>query len=105
MSPVPVPWSHHYALQWNVGKKGWLLRIFPHDIYVLIRDGTCYLYISEANDTFIDAIRLDTRQKHPLVHYKYILQWVDQLPSVLEYPKNYVDIVDILRYFNQRPRR
>lgn len=75
-----------------------LLYILPKDLYVLIRDSVCYLYVSENNDTYIDAVRLDTRQKHRLVHYKYLLQWVDQLPNVIEYPRTYTDVADIIRY-------
>lgn len=71
----------------------------PQDWYVLVDGKTLYLYMdTESMDTYIQAIRLDSRHEYNILHYRYVLDWVKQPPSIRVYPPTTHNVIEILNY-------
>lgn len=99
LEPIPGRPSHnHYVIIWT-----WhdfrLIRIIPQDWYVLIDKDVLYLYMdADSLDTYIRAIRLDTHREHHILHYRYLLDWIKQPPTIRSYPPSTNHVIDILNY-------
>lgn len=77
------------------------MRILPQNQFVLI-DGKDAVFAynleeGEESETYVSAIRLDTRKKHKVLHYRYLLDWIRTTPIVVNYDKS-LDIIGILNY-------
>lgn len=97
LNPIPgKPYHNHFVLIWT-WKKFQLIQILPQNWYVLVDHGILYSYEpTEALDTYIPAIRLDTHRRHDIFHYRYLLDWIKEAPIAKAYSPHLKDLVDIL---------
>lgn len=94
------PWHGYYTLiwKWNEYK---LIRILPQNIFVLIDGNTLYRYIDTSKDTYIPAVQLDTFVQREILHYIYLMDWIQDPPIVKPYPSNLSNEIEILNYVTQ----
>lgn len=84
---------------WKLENKKLLLHIFPHNQHVLIDDKTIYLYLEETNhETYVPAIKIGDNVKQYIVNHRYVLEWSNENPKILTYPKHVNNVTDILNY-------
>lgn len=102
LDPIPgKPAHNHFVLIWT-----WqdyrLLRIFPHGWYVLVDKDIVYTYdTTESLETYVPAIRMDTYRKHDILHYNYLLDWIQETPVLKKYPPEKRNIMDILNHITK----
>jgi len=97
LEPVAGRPKHgHYALIWS-WKDFLLLRIMPQNWYVLIDHDTPYLYIDfQSNETYTAAVRLDTKREYHILHYQFVMDWIQDQAVVQEYDPSLNDVIEIL---------
>lgn len=102
LEPLKIPFHNKFVLIWIVSHF-YVVRIFPHDIYILIDENVCYLYQKvSSEDTYVSAVQLDTNYQHKVLNYKYLLEWMNQLPQVFTYPSHLINVIDILNFIRQK---
>lgn len=95
------PSHHHYVLiwTWNTFK---LLHILPVDVYVLVDGKACYQYLNTlSTETYIPTVHLSTRKQFDMLHYRYLLDWIQDPPIVQAYSPSLSGVVPILNEVRQ----
>lgn len=95
------PWHGRYTLIWKWNEYT-LIRIFPQNIFVLVDGRIMYRYLGTLRDTYIPAIRLDTHMQKEILHYSYLMDWIQEPPIVKAYPPNLRNEIEILNYVTQK---
>lgn len=91
--------NERVVVMWRLQNQKILLHIFPHNQHVLVDEKVVYLYLEEdEHETYVPAIQLGSNTKRFIVHYKYLLEWCNESPKVLSYPKHLNDIIQILNH-------
>lgn len=94
------PWHNRYALVWQ-----WhgfvLVRLFPVDVFVLVDKGVVYRYLEASTDTYVPAVRVDTRTVSRVLNHRYLLDWIVDPPIVKPYPSRLTSEVEILNYLSR----
>lgn len=93
------PWDNHYVVIWTWNKFR-LIRIMPQDSFALVDDQAIYLYLDNVNNqnTYIPAIQFNTGLRKQIIHYQYLLDWMEDPPVVKPYPKDLKEETDILNH-------
>jgi hypothetical protein len=93
------PYFHatHYVLVWAVTDSLRLVRILPQNQFALVVGKETVLLYGDENDTYVSAVRLNTRKIHKVLHYRYLLDWIRHIPRVVRYDPS-LDIVGILNH-------
>lgn len=94
------PWHGYYALIWK-WNENILIRILPQNVFVLVDGNVVYRYVGNSKDTYSPAIRLDTYMKKEILHYRYLLEWIQEPPIVKPYSSNLSNEIDILNYLTK----
>lgn len=102
LEPIRIPFRNKFVLIWSISDFC-IVQVFPHDVYVLIEGGVCYVYQRPTSDeTYVSAIRLDTEHQHNVLNYKYLFEWIEKIPRVVSYSSGLTDIVDILNHVRSK---
>lgn len=100
--PLPHPGRNdHYLMLWKISSRLQLLRIFPHDVYVLVSDGLCYLYKDATSDIYVYAVRIDTGRKYLVLNHLYLVKRSRRLPEIYFFESSSEDVVDVLNTFSK----
>lgn len=95
------PLHGHYVLIWKWNEFT-LIRILPQDVFVLVDKDLLYRYCSTTSkNTYIPAIRLDTRVQKNILHYRYLLDWIKKPPVLKSYPLVLKNEIEILNHVSQ----
>lgn len=75
----------------------------PQNWYVLIDDETPYLYTndSDSNETYLTAVRLDTKREYRILHYQFVLEWIQEQAVVRSYDPALSNVIDILNHLTR----
>lgn len=97
------PWDNHYVVIWTWGSFH-LIRILPQDAFVLVDGQAVYLYLDtiQNQNTYIPAIQFNTGLKKHIIHYQYLLDWIQEPPIVMPYPKELMEEIDILNHVRKQ---
>lgn len=98
------PWHNRYALLWR-WRRFVLVRLFPLDVHVLVDKGVVYRYLDASDDTYVRAVRVDTRTATRVLNPRYLMDWTEEAPVVVPYPSRLTGEVEILNYLAGRLRR
>ena len=75
----------------------------PQNWYVLIDHDLPYLYVDVySNETYIVAVRLDTKREYHLLHYQFVLDWIQEQAIVQAYDPSLNRVIDILNDLTQK---
>lgn len=97
------PWDNHYAAIWT-WERFRLVRIMPQDTFVLVDDKAVYVYLDTDHNqsTYIAAVQFNTGLRAEILHYRYLLDWIQDPPVVRPYPKELTDETQILNHLSKK---
>lgn len=86
------------ALVWSMPGQHLIRLRFRDEKTVLVDDRVCYLYVEPVprDETYVPAIRLDTEMVYDVLHYRYVLEWMESPPRIVRVPNECETLVDVL---------